>query len=63
MLDYDFEDEFNIKKQNRRAKIDKRSRAKEDFMKVNNIGAKKVILPLLEKKAKEARFRNARKLK
>lgn len=52
---WDVEDEYNIKKSNRRNKVDKRMRAREDFMKVNNIGVKKVILPLLEKKAREAK--------
>jgi len=52
---YDAEEEYPVKKSNRRNKVDKRQRAHEDFMKVNNIGVKKVILPLLEKKSREAR--------
>lgn len=49
------DDDFHVRKHNRRRKIDKRSKAREDFMKVNGAGLKSVILPLLEKKAKESR--------
>ena len=49
------EDDFRVKKSNRNRKIDKRAQAKEDFMKVNGAGLKKVILPLLQKKAREAK--------
>ncbi len=44
--------DFPTKKQNRDRKIDKRARAKQDFMKLNSAGLKKVILPILERKAK-----------
>lgn len=54
------DEEYDIKKRNRREKIDKRARANQDFMKVNNIGVKKVILPIIEKRAKEAREKRAR---
>lgn len=49
------EDDFRIKKSQRNERVDKRAKAKEDFMKVNNIAAKKVILPILQKRAKEAK--------
>ena len=52
---WDFEDEYPIKKANRHRKIDKREQANEDFQRVNGLGLKKVILPLIGKKAKEAR--------
>lgn len=48
------EDDFKIKKSNRRRKIDKRAQAHEDFMRVNGIGLKKVILPLIIKKGRES---------
>lgn len=56
------EEDFRIKKAQRNERIDKRARAKEDFMRVNNAGAKKVILPLLQKRAREAKEKNERKL-
>jgi hypothetical protein len=46
------ENDFNIKKSNRRRKIDKREKAKEDFMKMNRRGLITDILPLLAKDAK-----------
>ncbi len=49
------ENDFIIKKSNRRAKIDKIAKAKEEFMKVNGRELKTTILPLLAKRAKEAR--------
>lgn len=41
-----------VKGANRNRKIDKRNRAKQDFMKVNNMGVKKIILPLIAKKSR-----------
>lgn len=49
------EDDVYIKKVNRRAKIDKRAKAKEDFMKMNGRGLITDILPILAKNAKNAR--------
>lgn len=49
------EDDFRIKKDNRNKKIDKRARAKEDFMKMNGRGLISDILPLIVKKGKEAK--------
>ena len=49
------EDDFRIKGGNRDRKIDKRAKAKQDFMKINGQFLKSDILPLLEKKARKAR--------
>jgi hypothetical protein len=49
------DDDFPIKKQQRNERIDRRAKMRQDFMRVNNIGAKKVILPLLEKRARESK--------
>lgn len=51
---YDDHD-FPVKKSNRNRKIDRRAQAREDFMKLNGQGLKSTILPLLAKKAKEAK--------
>lgn len=56
MLDYYAkydEDSTPIKKQNRRAKIDKRERERQDFMKVNGRGLITDVLPAIAKRAKE----------
>lgn len=53
------EDDFDhlIKKANRRAKVDRISKAKEEFMKVNGQKLKSTILPILNEQTKEARKR------
>lgn len=49
---YEDEDYLPIKKGNRRAKIDKRAKAHEDFMRMNGRGLLTVTLPVIEKKGK-----------
>lgn len=49
------ENDFPTKGKNRDKKIDKRAKANQDFMKINGQGLKSTILPLLRKKAKEAK--------
>ena len=49
------DEDFKVKKANRNRKIDKRAKANEDFQRMNGAGLKSVILPLLAKKAREAR--------
>lgn len=49
------DEEFKVKKSNRRRKIDKRAQAHEDFMRLNGQGFKSTILPLLAKKSQEAK--------
>lgn len=55
MLDYWADDEYVIKKSNRRAKRDKIEQGKEAFEKLNGRGLKSVILPLLAKRARQER--------
>lgn len=47
------EDNVSIKKENRRAKIDKRERQKQDFMKINSRGLITDVLPAILKRARE----------
>lgn len=47
------ESDFRIKGGNRDRKIDKRAKAKQDFMRINGQGLKSTILPLLGKRRRE----------